>query len=296
MVLACVDIGTNTTRLLVAETGPDGPVELLVQRVFTRIGRATAADGTIAPDKVGEVCDVVAAQARAARSLGAVAVRVVATACVRDAPNRDAFAHAVGAAADVTVEILTGDEEARLAFAGATHGLDGPPDEATGVVDVGGGSTELAVGTRAAGVRWSTSLRVGSGTLADTHLRGDPPAPAELAAVRAHAGAAFADVTPPAPARAVAVGGSATSLGRLAGPRLDGAALRTACERLLAAPAAVVAREHDLDPERVRLLPAGLALLDEAAAAFGVPLAVAEGGLREGVILSEMEGAHGEGG
>lgn len=290
MVCACIDIGTNTTRLLVAEAGPGGLRELLGLRVFTRIGRACDARGVIAATKIGEVVDVVTAQVRAARDMGADPVRVVGTACIRDAPNADDLVSAVRGAAGAELEILTGDAEARLAFAGATSTLAQTPAGLVGVVDAGGGSTELAVGTTSGDVQWATSLPVGSGTLADTHLRGDPPAPAEIDALRAHAREAFADVDPPHPQLAVAVGGSATSLVRLAGRRLDAQALHGALDVLLAAPAAELGRRHGLDAERVRLLPAGLVVLEEAAAAFAAPLHVAAGGLREGVILSLMRG------
>jgi exopolyphosphatase/guanosine-5'-triphosphate,3'-diphosphate pyrophosphatase len=139
------------------------------------------------------------------------------------------------------------------------------------------------------GVRWWTSVPVGSGTLVDAHLRGDPPGPDEIAALREHAVGAFADVAPPRPDLALAVGGSATSLCRLCGDRLDPAALGHALEVVTAAPVAEVARARDLDPERVRLLPGALAVLEQAATALGAPLRVARGGLREGIILSAID-------
>src|SRR5215212_6636558 len=217
---ACVDIGSNTTRLLVAEPGPEGLREVLAQRAFTRLAKGVGADGAIAPEKLGQVADVVAAQVAAARELGADRLRVVATAAIRRAPNRDELVTLVRRRAGVDVEILSAEAEARLAFAGATALLDPRPAGTVGVVDVGGGSSELAVGTLGGGVEWVVSLPVGSGVLADAHLHADPPAPAELASLRAAAAAAFAGVRPPAADLAVAVGGSATSLRRLVGPVL----------------------------------------------------------------------------
>lgn len=291
MACACIDIGTNTTRLLVAERGPGGLRELLSQRVFTRVRRSLAADGAIPPGKLIEVADVVGAQADAARALGAVSIAVVATAAIRDAANAGALAAAVRARTGIDLRILDPADEARLAFAGATRTLAEPPAGLVGVVDVGGGSTELAVGTLAGGVEWWTSAPVGSGTLCDAHLRGDPPQPAELAALRAHAAGALRDVRPPRPDLALAVGGGATSLRRLAGARLDAAALGAAVDALVAAPAAEVARRHRLDPERVRLLPGALAILERAVAALGAPLSVACGGLREAVVLEALDAA-----
>src|SRR3954451_2568459 len=196
---ACVDIGSNTTRLLVAEAGPEGLREVLAERCFTRLGRDAAADGAIAAGKLSEVAEVVAAQAQAARELGAERLRVVATAAIRRAPNRDALCDAVRRRAGVDVEVLSAVEEARLAFAGATALLDPAPAGPVGVVDVGGGSSELVVGTVTSGVEWVVSLPVGWGMLADSHLRADPPAPEELARLRAAAADAFTGLDPPQP-------------------------------------------------------------------------------------------------
>jgi exopolyphosphatase/guanosine-5'-triphosphate,3'-diphosphate pyrophosphatase len=282
--LACIDIGSNTTRLLVAEVGDEGVRELVAERQFTRLLRGCGPDGALAATRIHQTAAVVAGQVARAQAAGAARVRIVATAAVRRAPNRQEVLAAVRAAAGLEVEVLSGEQEARLAFAGATFGLAARP---TGVVDVGGGSCELVVGIPGAGVDWAVSLPIGSGLLADEHLRSDPPVRDELDALRTAVRRVFAGIEPPRADLAVAVGGSATSLARLAGPVLDAAALSTALEAVIAGPAADVARRHDLDPRRVRLLPAGLAVLECAARTFAAPLAVASGGLREGVLLEE---------
>src|SRR4051794_8504160 len=284
---ACVDIGSNTTRLLVAEPGPGGLREVLAQRSFTRIGRGAGADGTIAEAKLPEVGEVVAAQVQAARALGVDRLRVVATAAIRRAPNRNDLLEVVRQRAGVDVEVLSAEEEARLAFAGATALLDPAPAGTIGVVDVGGGPAGLVGGTVGGGVEWVVSLPVGSGMLADAHLHAAPPAPEELARLRAAAADAFAGLDTPQPDVAVAVGGSATSLRRLVGPVLDEQSLGDALEAVCSDRRAAVARRFDLDAERVRLLPAGLAILEEAARAFSAPLTLGLGGLREGIVLSE---------
>jgi exopolyphosphatase/guanosine-5'-triphosphate,3'-diphosphate pyrophosphatase len=295
MVCACIDIGTNTTRLLVAESRAGALRELMGQRVFTRVRRGQAPDGTIAAGKLAELVDVVGSQARAARELGCATIHAVATAAIREAPNREDLVRAIRRSAGVELVVLDAQEEARLAFWGATRTRAAPPAGTVGVVDLGGGSTELAFGTLAGGVTWSTSVPVGSGTLCDAHLRGDPPTRAELEALRAHAVGAFADLDPPRPQLALAVGGSATSLRRLCGAQLEPQTLRAALERATAGTCAEVAASHDLDAERVRLLPGALAVLEQAAAAFGAPLEVARGGLREGVVLAAMDAARGGG-
>jgi exopolyphosphatase/guanosine-5'-triphosphate,3'-diphosphate pyrophosphatase len=288
---ACVDIGSNTTRLLVAEPGADGRLrEVLTRRAFTRLRRGQGADGEVHADAVAEIAEVVAGQVALARAAGAERVHAVATAALRDAANREAVLAAVRERAGVDVRLLSGDEEARLAFAGATGSLDDAPEGLVGVVDVGGGSSELVVGTLAAGVRWSASVRVGSGVLADAYLHGDPPAAAELHAVREHVAGAFEGLDAPRPGRAYAVGGSATSLRRLLGAVLDHDSLTRGLRVLASAPVAEIARAYALHPERARVLPAGILLLDEAASVLGAPLSICGGGLREGVLLEELRG------
>jgi exopolyphosphatase / guanosine-5'-triphosphate,3'-diphosphate pyrophosphatase len=277
MICACVDIGTNTTRVLVADVKAGRITEVLQQRVFTRIGTGPM----IAREKIAEVARVVAAQVELARSAGAEHVRVVATAAIRAAVNRDEFL----AGMTVDVEILDGAEEARLAFLGATRTLGRELPGVVGVVDVGGGSTEIAVGTVAGGVSWTSSFLVGSGALADHYLRSDPPTQEELHAVRTHACDVLETREVPPAEHAVAVGGSAASLRRLVGDVLRPASLDRALGVLSAAPAAEVAERLSLDAQRVRLLPAGILILDAASAVLGQPLQIGRGGLREGLVL-----------
>ena len=282
---ACIDIGSNTTRLLVAESRDGRLQEVMAQRAFTRLG---AQKREIPDHKIAEVADLVASQVRMARECGADSIRVVATAAIRQAPNREAACEAIEAAAGVPVAILSGDEEARLAFAGATRTLQHVPLGQIGVVDVGGGSTELVVGTMAEGVTWSASFRVGSAFLADSYLRSDPPAVDDLERIRAHVAGVFEGLNVPQPDVAYAVGGSATSLRRVVGAELNHATLTHGLRVLGVAGAGEVARRYELHPERVRVLPAGMLLLDEASRVFGLPLQIASGGLREGVVLEEL--------
>ncbi|HSD81868.1 MAG TPA: hypothetical protein VLB47_14460, partial [Solirubrobacteraceae bacterium] len=134
----------------------------------------------------------------------------------------------------------------------------------------------------------SASIATGSGVLTAERLPSDPPAAAELSDAAAAAADAFAGLAPPAVELALAVGGSAMSLRRLVGEELTRDAQRAALATAVAAPAAEVAERLGLHPERVRLLPAGLLLLGAAADAFGRPLRLGHGGLREGVVLAEV--------
>jgi exopolyphosphatase/guanosine-5'-triphosphate,3'-diphosphate pyrophosphatase len=282
---ACIDIGSNTTRLLVADCDGERLVEVHQERAFTLIRRGLLADGAIPPAKIGEIVDVVQAQAGSARALGAVEIQTVGTAAIRRAPNGAALADAIRERCGLTVEILDGEEEARLAFLGAAKTLDHVPAGTLGVVDVGGGSSELVVGVVPDQVRWWSSVALGSGDLADSCLLSDPPTAAELAAARARVLEALGGSDAPHPAEAVAVGGAATSLRRLAGPVLDADAFARSLALLACERSADVARRLSLDRERVRLLPAGLLLLQACSELLGTALQIARGGVREGVLL-----------
>ncbi len=287
---ACIDIGSNTTRLLVAECAAGTISEVHQERAFTYLAWGGLPDGAIAPGKLREVADVVSAQLSTARELGCGRVRAVGTAAIRRAPNATELTAAVRDACGLEVEILTELEEARLAFVGAAraHGQAGAGT--LGVVDVGGGSSELVVGEVPDQVSWSASFPLGSGDLARRHLRSDPPSAEEIAQARDEVNATLGEIDVPQPAEAVAVGGSAASLSRLAGRLLDAAALARALGELLAAPGQEVARRFGIELERVRLLPAGLVILQAASERFGRPLAVAGGGLREGVLMEVSGG------
>jgi exopolyphosphatase/guanosine-5'-triphosphate,3'-diphosphate pyrophosphatase len=283
--LGCIDIGSNTTRLLVADS--DGRRLLWVheERSFTQLGHELLKHGRIRATKIDEVVEVVRGQLHSAREHGAGRVRTVATAAIRSAANGTELADAIRSATGLEVEILSGQEEARLAFVGAAGTLEEPAAGELGVVDVGGGSSELVVGTPPNRVRWWASVAIGSGALAHDRLSSDPPTQAELASARARIAAVLGRLDVPRPSAAVAVGGSATSLGRLAGPVLDAAALGRALALLAAERSSEISRRFAIDPERARLLPAGLLILEGVVEVFGAALRVGRGGIREGVLL-----------
>ncbi len=282
---ACVDIGSNTTRLLVGDCDGEQLHQVEMRRVFTRIGSALGEDGLVPGAKIDELKRIVTADVERARELGAAHHAVVATAALRDARNRDEVLGAVADATGTVVQLLSEDEEARLTFLGAARTLGRPLSGPLAVVDVGGRSTEVAIGTLEGGATWARSFPIGSGLLADTHLRSDPPRQGELDAVRGHAREALAGLRPPRADSAVACGGSAGSIVRMAGDHLSGSALDRATELLCAAPAAVVADRYELDQERVRLLPAGVLILAAVVECLEMPLDVGNGGLREGVLF-----------
>jgi exopolyphosphatase / guanosine-5'-triphosphate,3'-diphosphate pyrophosphatase len=287
---ACIDIGSNTTRLLVAERVVDGLQEVHQERAFTRIGRNLAPGAAIPGEKIAEVVAVVGAQLLIARDLGVVHVRGVATAAIRWAANGDELVAAIQAATGLEVDVLSGEDEARLAFCGAAAMLDDAPapPAALGVLDVGGGSSEMVVGRVPAEIDWWASVQLGSSTLTDSCLHSDPPSAAQLAAARREVDAALGPLDPPQPALTVAVGGSATSLAVMAGKILDASALLRSLRVLASEPSAVVARRSEIDPQRARLLPAGLLILESMAQRLGSTIVVGRGGIREGVLLEAM--------
>src|SRR5215212_2256679 len=151
MLCAAIDIGSNTTRVLVAEPQDGQLRKVMEQRAYTRIGKSSQHDGAIDAEKVAEVAEVVATQVRLAEEVGAEAIRTVATAAIRESANRDDVAAEISRIAGVPVEILSEEEEGRLAFIGATKTLGHPVEGEIGVVDVGGGSSEIVLGTVSGG-------------------------------------------------------------------------------------------------------------------------------------------------
>jgi exopolyphosphatase/guanosine-5'-triphosphate,3'-diphosphate pyrophosphatase len=281
----CIDIGSNTTRLLVADSDRGRLQWVHQERSFTRLGHELAARGAIGPAKIAEVVAVVRDQHDSARLHGASNVRVVATEAVRSAANGSELCAAIRRATGLTVEVLSAREEARLAFVGVAGTLLAPPEGELGVVDVGGGSSELVVGAPPDRVRWWASIPIGSGELAHPRLRGDPPTADELAAARAQIADEMGRLDVPRPVLVVAVGGSTTSVSRLAGGVLDRAALNHTLALLAGERSIDIARRFAIDPERARLLPAGLLILEGVAEAFGAPVLIGQGGIREGVLL-----------
>jgi exopolyphosphatase/guanosine-5'-triphosphate,3'-diphosphate pyrophosphatase len=291
MLCAAIDIGSNTTRVLVAEPVDGQLKKVMEQRAYTRINKAIDEDGKILPEKIDEVAEVVATQVRLARELGAETIRAVATAAVREAANAEKVAKAIGKEAGVEVDVLSEKEEGRLSFIGATKTLGHPVEGKVGVVDVGGGSSEVILGTVPGGAQEVRSWKVGSGVLADELIASDPPSASEIRKVRERIDDLFEDVEIDHPAQAVAVGGSATSLRRLVGAVLEYETLERGIRVLCGDPAAEVARRFELDPERVRILATGVLLLEKLSELLGQPLQIGKGGLREGVILDLLNGS-----
>lgn len=284
--VAVVDVGSNSVRLLVSDVVNGQPTFVHTDKVMARIGQSLGHEGHIDERKIGEVAGIVSRFVADAKRFGARDIRAIATSATREATNGDELAEHVLAASGVALEVIDGDEEARLAFVGTLASLDEPHAGEIGVVDVGGGSTEIVVGSTADGVAWSRSFRLGSGRLSDRFIEHDPPLASELDRIREAIDQTLpvaADV--PKPEYGLAVAGSATNLRRMVGPLLDEESIARALRLLSESPSEQISRQFQLEPARVRLLPAGALIFEAAMERLGTPLWVGRGGIRQGVVL-----------
>jgi exopolyphosphatase / guanosine-5'-triphosphate,3'-diphosphate pyrophosphatase len=283
---AVIDVGTNTVRLLVAEQEEGRLVPTHTDKELVRLGRDLAHNRRISDESLLHVSDALRRFATVARKLGAVDLRIIATSAAREAENGHELAERVLVDTGHELEIIDEDEEARLAWVGALNALDEPWEGEVGVVDVGGGSTEIVVGSLTGGIEFSHSYKLGSGRLTDLCIEHDPPRPFELERIRKIIDETLPPVGAiPQPQHASGVAGSASNLRRLVGPLLDIEALERAVRILCEHPSRRVARRFELEHERVRIMPAGALILHACAVRLGVPLWFCKGGIREGAVL-----------
>lgn len=301
--VAAIDCGTNSIRLLLADVDAAGNLTELDRRMeVVRLGQGVDRTGELAPEALERTLAATRQYAAAIEAAGAQKVRFVATSATRDARNRDAFFDGVRSALGVEVEVISGGEEAQLSFRGAT----GAVAEAHGgpflVVDLGGGSTELVLGTGS--VDASVSMDVGSVRMTERHLHSDPPSAAEIAAARADVRAHLDDA-----ARAVPLAKTATLVG-LAGSittvtahalglteyrreRVNQAELPVqvvldSCAALVEAPRAERAAMGFLHPGRVDVIAAGALVWSEVITRVAADVAAAGGSLTS-VVTSEYD-------
>jgi len=280
--VAVVDIGTNSTRLLIADVdaGARDLAELDRRSIVTRLGEGVDATGALGDAPRERVFAALAQYAQAIEEHAAAATTAVMTSAVRDAANGRAFAEAVRERYGLEARTLSGDEEARLTYLGATAARNDGAGARLLVIDIGGGSTELVVG-EGGEVAFHVSTQVGVVRHSERHLHSDPPARAELDALAADAGPALAAAVPEAErahvTAAVAVAGTATQCagidlgGRTAaveGHRLSVPRLEAMLEELAALPLEQRREVPGLDPDRAPTIVAGVVILTRALAAF----------------------------
>jgi exopolyphosphatase/guanosine-5'-triphosphate,3'-diphosphate pyrophosphatase len=280
-----VDVGSNTVRLLVVGGGRT----LLTQREALGLGAAVEHAGRIPPEKLEETATVVAAFAEIARREGVDELEVIVTSPGRQAANGEELLEVLATAARAPVRLVSGAEEGRLAFLGALAGTPGLARRRVAVVDVGGGSAQVAVGTRRSGAVWLRSLDLGSLRLTSRLLPGDPPGREAIAAAKTEVARYLDDFDPPEPQAALAVGGTARALRRIAGARLGADELSEVLELLARTPAAELIERFDLPPHRACTITAGTVILQAVQQRLRTPLKVSRTGLREGA-LAELAG------
>ncbi len=289
MRVAVIDVGSNTARLLVADVGADGRVSAAVERrERLGLGAEIAETGGLSDGTVRVVARVARRYAQLARSHGAQRARTIVTAPGRQGRSSGALVRALAASTGLAVTVLSAEDEGRLAYDGALARAGRLAARRVGVVDVGGGSTEIVVGDVAggAGARWVSSIDLGSIRLTSRYLRRDPPRAGQLRKARDAVCDAMAALAPPRPDVAFATGGSARAAAKLVGDPVSAADLERVIDVLSARPSAKVARSAGVHPVRAASLLGGALLLAEAARALDRPLVLARGGVREGAALA----------
>jgi exopolyphosphatase/guanosine-5'-triphosphate,3'-diphosphate pyrophosphatase len=302
--VAAIDLGTNSTRLLVADVA-HGRIdrELARELRVTRLGEGVDERRRLLPLPIARVRNVLSDYRRLAEAHRAERTLAIATSAVRDAENGEAFLGEIEWSYGFSTRLLSGHDEALLAFRGVT--ADRSLEPGTVILDVGGGSTELILGGPD-GVRWHDSLDIGSVRLTERHLRGDPPTAAEVAACAATVGALFAERVPDEVRREasaiVGVAGTITSLAaldldlreydrdRVHRHVLTAERLQAQLDRLASVPLEQRRRLRPLDPDRAPVIVGGAVIAREALAFFDVDaLAVSEHDILDGAALAAAE-------
>jgi exopolyphosphatase/guanosine-5'-triphosphate,3'-diphosphate pyrophosphatase len=304
-----VDIGTNSTRLLAADVEGGRAKELERRSTVTRLGRGVDTTQQLATEAIDDVTNTVGEYISIYEPLEPEVISVLATSAVRDATNADAFIAELRERHAMDARILTGEEEARLTYLGATAGR--PSTDGTLVIDIGGGSTELVVGS-GRGVRFHTSLQAGTVRHTERYIRNDPPSASELDALAEDvrklifaelAAAEFFDIQV-----GIAVAGTPTSLaaidqeldpydpGRVHGYVLTLDAIQRMCSTLAGKSLEDRLEVTGLHPGRAPTIVAGVVILIQAMRAFGLQrIEVSEHDILDGAALeaagySEAEG------
>ncbi len=300
MRVAVVDIGTNSTRLLIADVEGTEVREVERRTTVTNLGRGVEHTGNLCSDAVDGVCGVIADYKARYEELGAERVLAIATSAVRDAVNGEAFIAELRERFGLDARLLTGEEEAHLTYLGATAQRAG--DETILVFDIGGGSTELIVG-RGSDVDFHTSLQAGTIRQSERHLTADPPEPHELEELADDVRGLIADAVASRGSRtevmAIAVAGTPTSLAaidqelepydpsRVHGHRLGLRTIQHMLSRLASLPLAERLRVPGLHPGRAPTIVAGAVILVQVMRAFSLDeIEVSEQDILHGSALS----------
>lgn len=299
--VAVIDIGSNSSRLLVADVADEqvSPVER--RTTVTRLGRGVDLSGRLAVEAIEDAARAVGEYMGVIEGLEVEAVDAIATSAVRDADNGGAFVAELRERFALSARVLGGDEEARLTYMGAT--AERPPTEPTLVVDIGGGSTELVVG-EGREISFHTSMQAGVVRHTERHLVHDPPTATELDALATDARGLIERATADAPqaSAGIAVAGTPTSLAAIElalepydptqvhGHVLELGSVQRDLSRLASVPLSQRVEITGLHPERAPTIVAGVVILVETMRAFGLGrIAVSEHDILYGAAIALYE-------
>jgi exopolyphosphatase/guanosine-5'-triphosphate,3'-diphosphate pyrophosphatase len=302
--VAVIDVGSNSTRLLVADVADGEVAKLERQSRVTRLGRGVDLTGQLSAEAIEATCEAIGDYAALCERLEVEATTTIATSAVRDASNGDAFVAELRERFALTARILDGAEEARLTYLGATH--ERPPAEPTLVIDIGGGSTELIVGHDGS-IDYEHSMQVGVVRHTERHVATDPPAAAELEALAADVRGSIEAAVPPEVAARVAAGiavaGTPTSLAavelelepydpeRVHGHVLPLESIQRLLSLFASRPLAERVEIVGLHADRAPTIIAGVVVLIETMRAFGLErIRVAEHDILYGAALRTASG------
>ena len=300
--IATIDIGTNTTLLLVAEV-QDGKITVLEDRAeITRLGRGIGSDGRLGREGIDRTLAALSGYAVLAR-VHEAPIFAIGTEALRRAPNAADFLGRAGAILDTPVEVITGEREANLTFLAARHSFPQMAEQTMVVVDIGGGSTEIIV-ARHGSIDSCCSLPLGSVRLTERHIHHDPALASEVAAVAEEVAGHLACTLFPSEAEQaclVGVAGTVTTLTAMAqelrsydpqlvhGYRLTIPALKRQLDRLAASTQAERQAMVGLDPRRADVILSGGIILSEIANQVGRgEILVSDRGIRWGLLLDKL--------
>ncbi|MGH3075539.1 MAG: hypothetical protein ACRDQC_11455 [Gaiellales bacterium] len=284
MRIGIIDIGSNTARLLVATVDGVSVERIDEQRAHLGLGAEIERTGGLPEPKLVETASLAAEYAQRAASFDVEVLDVIVTAPGRQSENGADLVHSLRAATGARVRVLTCDEEGRYAYEGAAAMLEREP-KILAVCDIGGGSTEVVVGLRDLGPVYLRSFDIGSMRLTSRFFDGRPTA-AQVEAARDFVRRRLGDLDAPAPTAALATGGTAGALRKIAGRNLDADRLDTVIAELSSRPRSRIAAAYGLERSRARTILAGALILAEVQRRLDVPFEVARGGLREGAALA----------
>jgi exopolyphosphatase / guanosine-5'-triphosphate,3'-diphosphate pyrophosphatase len=286
--LAVIDVGSNSVRLLIASVKRSGQLrELGRERVYLRLGDDAYRVGRIGARKLDELADTAERYMRRARAAGAERIETIVTAPGRQAANAEELVDLLVDAACAPVVVLSSEDEGRLAWEGAVAFVPAS-DDAIGVVDLGGGSCEVAIGTPSTGPTWICSRDAGALRVTRSFLPAARPRPTtrDVAAARVGIRKLLDGLDHSRPDAVLAVGGTARAVSKIIGRKFGARKLDELTERLVRDGAAATTAGLDITPGRIETLLGGTLVLSEIARRLDSKLEIGRGGLREGAALA----------